>query len=62
LSIDRFDSDVGYTKNNIVFCRWDFNDRKSNIRVEDCKIIIEKYIERQKRPERKMYFSGGLVQ
>ena len=62
LSIDRFDSDVGYTKNNIVFCRWEFNDRKNNIRVEDCKIIIEKYIERQKRPERRMYSSGGLVQ
>ena len=46
LSVDRFDSDVGYTKDNIVFCRWDFNDRKNSVSVEDCKIIIEKHIER----------------
>ena len=62
LSIDRFDSDVGYTKDNIVFCRWDFNDRKNSVSVEDCKIIIEKHIERLNRPGRKMYSTGGLVQ
>jgi len=62
LSIDRFDSDVGYTKDNIVFCRWDFNDRKNSVSVEDCKIIIEKHIERLNRPGRRMYSTGGFVQ
>ena len=46
LSIDRFDSNIGYTKENIVFCRWDFNSRKGNIAVEDCIIILKKHMQR----------------
>ena len=40
LSIDRIDSDKGYTKDNIVFCTWDFNDRKGNISLEDIRCIL----------------------
>ena len=46
LSVDRFDSNIGYTKENIVFCRWDFNSRKGNIAVEDCIIILKKHMQR----------------
>jgi len=62
LSVDRFDSNVGYTKNNIVFCRWDFNDRKNSVSVADCMIIIRKHHERNRREERRMYSTGGFVQ
>ena len=61
LSVDRFDSDVGYTKNNIVFCRWDFNDRKNSVSVADCMIILRKHYERNKREDRRMYSTGGMV-
>ena len=40
MSIDRIDSDKGYTKDNIVFCTWDFNDRKGNISLEDIRCIL----------------------
>ena len=43
LSIDRFDTNIGYTKDNIVFCRWDANDIKGSITIELCKIIVEFY-------------------
>ena len=40
MSVDRIDSDKGYTKDNIVFCTWDFNDRKGNISLEDMRCIL----------------------
>ena len=40
LSVDRIDSGKGYTKDNIVFCTWDFNDRKGNISLEDIRCIL----------------------
>ena len=40
MSVDRIDSDKGYTKDNIVFCTWDFNDRKGNISLEDIRCIL----------------------
>jgi|TARA_R100000479_G_scaffold63302_1_gene30020 hypothetical protein len=61
LSIDRFDSNLGYTKDNIVFCRWDANDMKGSITIELCKIIYRKYLERIARPSRRLYSQGGPV-
>ena len=49
LSVDRFDSGKGYTKDNVVFCSWGFNDRKSSISVEDCYLIIKRHEERTKK-------------
>ena len=46
LSVDRLDPEKGYTKENIVFCGWAFNERKKNVSVEDCHLIIRKYEER----------------
>ena len=46
LSVDRLDPEKGYTKKNIVFCGWGINDRKKNVSVEDCHLIIRKYEER----------------
>ena len=40
MSVDRIDSDKGYTKDNIVFCTWNFNDRKGNISLEDIRCIL----------------------
>ena len=61
LSIDRFDSNLGYTKDNIVFCRWDANDMKGSITIELCKTIYRKYLERIARPTRRLYSEGGPV-
>ena len=61
LSIDRFDSNLGYTKDNIVFCRWDANDMKGSITIELCKTIYRKYLERIARPSRRLYSQGGPV-
>ena len=59
LSIDRFYSDVGYTKDNIVFCCWAANDEKGAISINLCKTIVRKYWERLQRPGRKLYAEGG---
>ena len=61
LSIDRFDSNIGYTKENIVFCRWDANNEKGAITIEMCKTIYRKYLERIARPSRRLYSQGGPV-
>ena len=61
LSIDRFDTNIGYTKDNIVFCRWDANDIKGSITIEMCKTIYRKYLERIARPTRRLYAEGGPV-
>ena len=46
LSIDRLDPDIGYTKENIVFCGWEFNRRKHDVKIKDCYLIIRKHEER----------------
>tara|TARA_R100001591_G_C4296176_1_gene169075 strand:+ start:51 stop:788 length:738 start_codon:yes stop_codon:yes gene_type:complete len=72
-TIDRFDSERGYTIDNIVFCSWGFNARKRNITIKDCIIILKKFYERRKlrehyanqiddmMPERRSYSIGGVV-
>ena len=41
ISIDRIDPDLPYQEDNIVFCSWEFNDRKSGVTPEDCKKILK---------------------
>ena len=48
LSVDCLDPEIGYTKNNIVFCSWGFNDRKNAVKIKDCYLIIKKHEERNK--------------
>ena len=45
-TIDRFDSEKGYTVENIVFCSWEFNNRKGSVSVADCKLILQKHEKR----------------
>tara|TARA_R100001132_G_C3222789_1_gene60731 strand:- start:108 stop:656 length:549 start_codon:yes stop_codon:yes gene_type:complete len=45
ISIDRLDSSLPYTENNIVFCSWEFNQRKSGVLPNDCKLILKVYEE-----------------
>ena len=46
LSVDCLDPEIGYTKQNIVFCSWGFNDRKNAVKIKDCYLIIKKHEER----------------
>ena len=48
LSVDCLDPEIGYTKENIVFCSWGFNDRKNAVKIKDCYLIIKKHEERNK--------------
>jgi len=48
LSVDCLDPEIGYTKENIVFCGWGFNDRKNAVKIKDCYLIIKKHEERNK--------------
>ena len=48
LSVDCLDPEIGYTKKNIVFCGWGFNDRKNAVKIKDCYLIIKKHEERNK--------------
>ena len=45
LSIDRIDPRLPYEEGNIVFCAWEFNDRKSGVTPDDCKLILKVYEE-----------------
>ena len=45
-SVDRLDSEIGYSKENIIFVSWVFNQRKRNINMEDCFAILKLYKER----------------
>ena len=45
ISIDRIDPTLPYQEDNIVFCSWEFNKRKSGVTPEDCKRILEVYEE-----------------
>lgn len=46
LSVDCLDPEIGYTKENIVFCSWGFNDRKNAVKIKDCYLIIKMHEER----------------
>ena len=46
LSVDCIDPEIGYTKQNIVFCSWGFNDRKNAVKIKDCYLIIKMHEER----------------
>jgi len=46
LSVDRLDSNIDYTLQNIIFIRTDENRRKNNSSYEDCKIHMKLYEER----------------
>ena len=48
LSVDCLDPEIGYTKENIVFCGWGFNDRKNAVKIKDCYLIIKMHEERNK--------------
>ena len=47
LSIDRIDPRRPYEEGNIVFCSWEFNNRKNSITPDDCKRILEVYKENE---------------
>tara|TARA_R110000824_G_C14806283_1_gene635034 strand:+ start:52 stop:570 length:519 start_codon:yes stop_codon:yes gene_type:complete len=46
LSVDRLDSNLEYTLQNLIFIRCDENSRKKNTTYEDCKIHIRLHEER----------------
>jgi hypothetical protein len=46
ISLERFDSDQGYTKNNTIFCCKNFNKLKSNMSVHDCLLVVTRYFEK----------------
>jgi len=49
ISIDRIDPTLPYQEDNIVFCSWEFNQRKGAVSPDDCKRILEVYEERHAR-------------
>ena len=49
ISIDRIDPTLPYQEDNIVFCSWEFNNRKNNVTPDDCKRILEVYEEMNAR-------------
>ena len=49
LSVDRIDPRLPYEEGNIVFCAWEFNNRKHGVTPDDCKRIIEVYEEMNAR-------------
>jgi hypothetical protein len=49
ISIDRIDPNLPYQEDNIVFCSWEFNSRKSGVTPEDCKKILKVYEEHSAR-------------
>jgi len=49
LSVDRLDTNLEYTLQNIIFIRFDENRRKNSTTYEDCKIQIRLHEERFKK-------------
>ena len=47
ISIDRIDGSLPYQEDNIVFCSWEFNDRKGGVTIEDCNLILKTWKEKQ---------------
>ena len=44
--MDRIDPNLPYQEDNIVFCSWEFNDKKGAVSPEDCKKILKVHEER----------------
>ena len=42
-SVDRLDTQIGYSKENIIFVSWEFNQRKNGVKIEDCFSILKLY-------------------
>jgi hypothetical protein len=42
-SVDRLDASKPYNEENIVFCTWEFNERKGAVTVDDCYKILDIY-------------------
>ena len=40
MSADHIDPTKGNTLDNIIFCRWDFNNRKGDMTIEDMKNVL----------------------
>jgi len=49
ISMDRIDPNLPYQEDNIVFCSWEFNDKKGSVSPEDCKKILKVHEERHAR-------------
>jgi hypothetical protein len=45
--MDRLDASKPYNEENIVFCTWEFNERKGAVTIDDCYKILDIY-ERRK--------------
>ena len=45
ISIDRINPTLPYQEDNIVFCSWEFNQKKGAVSPEDCKKILKVYEE-----------------
>ena len=45
ISIDRLDPGLPYQEDNLVFCSWEFNNKKGAVSPEDCKKILKVYEE-----------------
>jgi hypothetical protein len=45
ISVDRIDPRLHYTEKNIVFCSWEFNNKKKSVTPDDCKQIVRVYEE-----------------
>ena len=41
ISVDRVDPRLPCEEENIVFCTWEFNNRKSGVTPDDCKQILK---------------------
>ena len=46
ISLDRLDPNLSYQEDNIVFCSWEFNNKKGAVSPKDCKKILKVYEER----------------
>ena len=43
ISLDRIDPNLPYQEDNIVFCSWEFNNKKGAVSPKDCKKILKAY-------------------
>ena len=46
ISLDRLDPNLSYQEDNIVFCSWEFNNKKGAVSPKDCKKILKVHEER----------------